>query len=131
MSLGGSSSRGPTPEKKFTGFRSEDLEKLRSLGGGMANMSIDLDKFRPKLAEVGEGRKKVKRRTYNPSTKSYEYREDIVRTGMAAESLVEKEAGGDEIQRLMGLFRKRQQEVIRGKAAPGRKALRAQGTGDY
>ena len=132
MSFGGSS-RGPAPEKKFTGFRHEDIERLRSLAGGMADMNIDLDKFRPKLTEVGEGTKKVKVRSHDPATNSYKWVDQVVRTGMAAEALVDKEEGGEEVQRLMGLFRKRQQEVVRGKAAPGRKALRAggQGTGDY
>ena len=129
--FGGSSSRGPAPEKKFTGFRHEDIEKLRGLAGGMTDMNIDLAKFRPKLAEVGEGRKIVKRKSHDPATNTYKWVDHEVRTGMAAESLVDKEEGGEEVQRLMGLFRKRQQEVVRGKAAPGRKALRAQGTGDY
>tara|TARA_R100000808_G_C2069433_1_gene97556 strand:- start:178 stop:570 length:393 start_codon:yes stop_codon:yes gene_type:complete len=130
MSFGGS--RAPAPEKRFTGFRHQDIEKLRGLAGGMANMTIDLDKYRPKLAEVGEGTKRVREKVYEGRGK-YKWVEKTVRTGMAAESLVDKEEGGEEVQRLMGLFRKRQQEVVRGRAAPGRKALRAggQGTGDY
>ena len=127
-----SGSSGSKPPKTWTGFKLADLEKLRTMGGSLAGAELgsNLDKLRPKLSELGEKTTVSKRQAFSLS-KGYHTQTTVHKHNNPTEELVGKEEGGDEIQRLMGLFRKRQQEVIRGKAAPGRKALRAQGTGDY
>ncbi len=147
--MGSGSSKGTAPPRTWTGFKLADLERLRAMGGSMAGseMRLDLDKLRPKIVELGEAMKTIRRRKSrkspnkaghpsNPSaggppSNSEEWETVTVGLGRPTEELLTKEEGGDEVQRLMGLFRKRQQEVVRGKAAPGRKALRAQGTGKY
>ena len=128
-----SSSKGSAPPKTWTGFKLADLEKLRAMGGGLAGaeQGLNLDKIRPKMVELGEKTEQRTMRTWDSNQKRYKTTTYTAGLNMPTEELVNKEEGGDEVQRLMGLFRKRQQEVIRGKAAPGRKALRAQGTGDY
>ena len=132
MSLGGSS-KGSAPPKTWTGFKLADLEKLRSMGGALAGLEqgTNLDKLIPKMVELGEKITTDRRRVWNQSKQRYETQTTVHAHNKPTEELVGKEEGGDEVQRLMGLFRKRQQEVVRGKAAPGRKALRAQGIGDY
>ena len=147
--LFGGSSKGTAPPKTWTGFKLADLERLRAMGGSLAGseMRLDLDKLRPKIVELGEATKTIRRKKNrtspnksghpsNPSaggppSNNQEWETVTVGLGRPTEELLTKEEGGDEVQRLMGLFRKRQQEVVRGKAAPGRKALRSQGTGDY
>ena len=149
--MGSGSSKGTAPPRTWTGFKLADLERLRAMGGSMAGseMRLDLDKLRPKIVELGEAMKTIRRRKSNRrgdtsghpnrnphgegsnASNSEEWETVTVGLGRPTEELLDKEEGGDEVQRLMGLFRKRQQEVVRGKAAPGRKALRAQGTGKY
>ena len=131
MSLGGSS-KGSAPPKTWTGFKLADLERLRGMAGSIADLAggTDLEKVRPKIATLGEKVTVSKRQVFSP-TKGWHTQTTVHQHNKPTEELVDKEEGGDEVQRLMGLFRKRQQEVVRGKAAPGRKALRAQGIGDY
>mgnify|MGYP003150328318 CR=1 FL=1 len=131
LSFGGSS-KGTKPPKTWTGFKVADLEKLRGMAGSLAGLAggTNLEKIRPKMATLGEKITTSKRQAFSLERGYYT---SVTRHhhNKPTEELVGKEEGGDEVQRLMGLFRKRQQEVVRGTAAPGRKALRAEGTGDY
>ena len=131
--MGSGSSKGTAPPRTWTGFKLADLERLRAMGGSMAGseQGLNLDKLRPKMVELGEKTEQRTSKTWDPDKKRYVTKTSSVGLNKPTEELVGKEEGGDEVQRLMGLFRKRQQEVVRGKAAPGRKALRSQGTGDY
>ena len=133
LSFGGGGSKGKAPPKTWTGFKLADLEMLRGMGGSMAGseQGLNLDKLRPKMVELGEKTETRQYTTWDSQKNRYVTKTSTVGLNKPTEELVDKEEGGDEVQRLMGLFRKRQQEVVRGKAAPGRKALRAQGTGDY
>ena len=132
LSFGGSS-KGSAPPKTWTGFKLADLETLRGMGGSLAGseQGLNLDKLRPKMVELGEKTQTRTYQTWDSDKKRNVTKTSTVGLNKPTEELVGKEEGGDEVQRLMGLFRKRQQEVVRGKAAPGRKALRAQGTGKY
>ena len=132
LSFGGSS-KGSAPPKTWTGFKLADLEKLRGMAGSLADLAgkTNLDKVRPKMVELGEKTGKITTQTWDSQKNRYVTTTSTVGLNKPTEELVDKEEGGEEVQRLMGLFRKRQQEVVRGKAAPGRKALRAEGTGDY
>ena len=132
LSFGGSSNRA-APPKTWTGFKLADLEKLRGMAGSLADLAgkTNLDKVRPKMVELGEKTGKMTTSTWDSQKNRYVTTTSTVGLNKPTEELVDKEEGGEEVQRLMGLFRKRQQEVVRGKAAPGRKALRAEGTGDY
>ena len=134
LSFGGSS-KGSAPPKTWTGFKLADLEKLRGMAGSIASLAgeTNLDKVRPKMVELGEKITTSQERYWDSQSQMYKTRTVTHAHNKPTEELVGKEEGGEEVQRLMGLFRKRQQEVVRGRAAPGRKALRAggQGTGDY
>ena len=132
LSFGGSS-KGSAPPKTWTGFKLADLEKLRGMAGSLADLAgkTNLDKVRPKMVELGEKTGKMTTSTWDSQKNRYVTTTSTVGLNKPTEELVDKEAGGEEVQRQMGLFRKRPQEVVRGKAAPGRKALRAEGTGDY
>lgn len=133
LSFGGGGGSTPSPPPTWTGFKLKDLERLRAMGGGFASEDIgaNLSKLRPKMAELGEKTKTITTQQWNQQKGQYESVTSTKGLGKPTEELVGKEEASDEITRLMGLFRKRQQEVVRGKAAPGRKALRAEGTGSY
>ena len=131
--MGSGSSKGTKPPKTWTGFKVADLEKLRGMAGSLAGLAggTNLEKIRPKMATLGEKITTSQQRYWDSQSQSYKTRTVTHAHNKPTEELLTKEEGGDEVQRLMGLFRKRQQEVVRGTAAPGRKALRAEGTGDY
>jgi len=129
MSFGGSSGKA-TPPPTWTGFKLADLERLRGMGGSLASQEIgaNLGKLRPKIVELGEKTETSTQRVWDQDRKKYVMKPVTTRLGKPTEELVGQEEATDEVTRLMGLFRKRQQEVVQGKAAPGRQALRAQGT---
>lgn len=126
---GGGGGRAP---KTWTGFLKEDVERLKTLGSGFASqeMGMELGKIRPKLTEVGEKHETYQYWETQPDGRSV-LKTATRATGRPEKELVGKEEAAGEITRLMGLFRKRQQEVVRQKAAPGRKALLGQQGGNY
>jgi hypothetical protein len=128
----GSSGGGGGPGRTWTGFKTADIDRLLTMGGSFASgdMGANLSKLRPKLATLGE---KMKTRTVRRKDNRGDWKmvTETYGTGKPTEDITSKEDASGEITRLMGLFRKRQQEVQRGKAAPGRKSLRAEGTGAY
>jgi hypothetical protein len=132
----GSGSSGGAAPRTWTGFKTADIDRLLAMGGSFASgdMGANLSKLRPKLATLGEEMTTIRVKRKRSSSRGDSgggWVTKTVGTGKPTEDITSKEDASGEITRLMGLFRKRQQEVQRGKAAPGRKSLRAEGTGAY